>query len=130
MLINCQARNVFIILLIFKWVSYLDLITKEINNSWVILICIKNPGDVVYWGRNAYASSGTTIKIMEPEEILELRLKLPGLTDFTRQEVPSEYNDDLVRIFADHVEKAGHPLETGPNLGCPKRYETFPSFWL
>jgi predicted HTH transcriptional regulator len=95
----------------------MEIKTKNIDDNWVIIICIKNPGDVVYWGTEAYVSSGTTIKRMEPDEILELRLKLPGLTDYTRQEVPSEYDEELLQIFTDHVKKGGHFLETGT---CPQ----------
>ena len=91
----------------------ISIYTKKIINDWIIIVCIKNPGDVVYWGSIAYAASGTTIKIMEPDEILELRLKLPGLTDFTRQKMKSKYDAELVGIFAAHVKQAGHPLEIG-----------------
>lgn len=91
----------------------INIYTKNISDSWIIIICLKNPGDVVYWGSNAYAASGTTIKNLEPDEILELRLKLPGLTDFTRQKFKSEYDTKLVHLFAEHVAQTGHPLEIG-----------------
>lgn len=95
--------------------SCISITPKIVDNNWVIIICIKNPGDVVYWGSDAYVAAGTTIKSMEPDQILELRLKLPGLTDFTRQKITSEYNTELVQCFAEHVKQAGHPLEIGSN---------------
>lgn len=87
----------------------------EVNGSWVIVIGIRNPGEVVYWGTTAYIAAGTTLREMEPHEALELRLRLPGLTDFSRQERTSEYQWDLVSSFLDQVNTSGHPLEVTPD---------------
>lgn len=76
----------------------------EVEGSWVILINVSNPGDVVYWGTHAYTGSGTTIRALEPPEVMELRLRLPGLSDFTRMECDAgELDNDLVSEFVDKV---------------------------
>jgi len=75
----------------------------EVNGSWLIVISVANPGDVVYWGSHAYTASGTTTRALEPHEVLELRLRLPGLTDFTRTRKSSIYNTALAAQFASKV---------------------------
>lgn len=89
---------------------------REINGSYVLILKIVNPGDVVYWGSNAYCASGTTQRIMEPEEVLELRLKLPGLTDFSRQVVESGYNNDLILLLLNRINKKGSLLECATDV--------------
>jgi predicted HTH transcriptional regulator len=87
--------------------------TRDVNGSVILIVELQNPGDVVYWGAEAYGASGTTISKLDPHQILELRLKLPGLTDFTRQPTESEYSDELVDLFAHRVRSKGHVLEQG-----------------
>jgi predicted HTH transcriptional regulator len=87
--------------------------TLEIDGAYVVIIELKNPGDVVYWGANAYSASGTTLHKMEPEEILELRLKLPGLSDLTKQPLKDSYQENLVNIFVNRLSDKGHMLEQG-----------------
>lgn len=53
----------------------------EIEENWIVIVQIKNPGDVVYWDSYAYIAPGTTSRKLEPDQILELRIKLPGRTD-------------------------------------------------
>lgn len=77
----------------------------EIQNSWVIIIAVKNPGDVVYWNNCAYYGAGTTIKAMNPEEVLKIRIQLPGLADYSKQTASSTYNEDLINIFLNSVSK-------------------------
>jgi predicted HTH transcriptional regulator len=84
---------------------------REIDGSWIIAIGIRNPGEVVYWANHAFSASGTTIKEMAPDEILKLRIQLPGLTDFSSQSVESEYNPELTKLFAERVADRGHPSE-------------------
>lgn len=79
--------------------------------GWVIIVAIKNVGEVVYWGSSAYVASGTTLKQMEAEAILQLRLQLPGLTDFSNQSTKSPYDPQLVLEFTEDVKTAGHLLE-------------------
>jgi len=87
--------------------------TRTINSSAILILELENPGDVVYWGTDAYGASGTTISKLEPHQILELRLKLPGLTDFTRQSSQDGYDDHLIDLFAQRVRSKGHALEQG-----------------
>lgn len=89
----------------------------KLDGSWIIAICVRNPGEVVYWDTTPYTGSGTSLREMEPHEILELRLKLPGLTDYTRQIEDSEYQEELVSQFIEQVKKSGHPMETGYRNG-------------
>lgn len=87
--------------------------TCDVNGSIILILELQNPGDVVYWGTEAYGAAGTTISKLEPHQILELRLKLPGLTDFTRQSTRSEDDTALVGLFAQRISERGHALEQG-----------------
>jgi predicted HTH transcriptional regulator len=91
--------------------------TCDVNGSSILILELQNPGDVVYWGTDAYGAAGTTITKLEPEQILKLRLKLPGLTDFTRQKEQSTYDQVLVTQFAQRVSSRGHALEQGDQTG-------------
>jgi len=71
----------------------------ELNNKWFIIIQFENPGVVVYWNKKAYITSGTTISEMEPEEIVGLTVKLPGLSDYTAQNYQGDFQNDLVKKF-------------------------------
>jgi len=84
---------------------------KEVAGVWTIVITVKNVGEVTYWDGIAFSASGTTLARMEPEEVLKLRLQLPGLFDFSNQHIKSQYAPELVADFASRVKEAGHPLE-------------------
>lgn len=71
----------------------------EINNSWVIVVKIGNPGTVTYWDRVAYKASGTTTADMSPPEIMELTCKLPGLTDFSKQKWEGQLDVEAAKTF-------------------------------
>jgi len=88
----------------------------EIDGSWIIVVAIENIGEVVYWSKDAYISSGTTIKVMSPEEILKLRIKLPGLTDFSRQIVMDEYSESLLFDFYKRILKRSNPSEHSESI--------------
>lgn len=77
--------------------------TANIDDSWIIFLALGNPGDVVYWGTHAYTAAGTTSRVLEPSEVLELRLLLPGLSDYSRQNAASQYDEQLVARFVDDV---------------------------
>jgi predicted HTH transcriptional regulator len=68
-------------------VTLLDITTEDVDGSKLIICTIKNPGIVVKWGNYAFAGNGTTKKKLAPEQILELNLSLPGLTDVSKQSV-------------------------------------------
>lgn len=89
--------------------------THEIKGAYVLFVKLCNPGDVVYWGTNAYCASGTTQKLMEPEDILKLRLKLPGLTDFSRQPAHAKYNLSLINSMYNRIQQREHLLESAPD---------------
>jgi len=56
-----------------------------INDSYIVVIQIINPGSVVRWEQVAYKASGSTVSKMVPEEEMELTIKLPGLSDYSSQ---------------------------------------------
>jgi predicted HTH transcriptional regulator len=89
--------------------------SKEVDGSWILVIQIHNPGDVVYWGSNAYVAAGTTAKTMAPEEILQLRITLPGLSDYTAQEISSAYDSQLANDFATLFATEESSLEANPD---------------
>lgn len=86
---------------------------KKTKNGWLVIVTIQNAGEVTYWGDYAYCASGTTTKRMEPDEILKLRIQLPGLIDYSRQYHKSSYNEDLVRRFAGEIARRAHPMDNG-----------------
>jgi predicted HTH transcriptional regulator len=86
---------------------------KRTAKGWLVIVTIQNAGEVTYWGDHAYCASGTTTKRMEPNEILKLRIQLPGLIDYSNQYHKSAYDETLVRRFADFIVKRGHPSEKG-----------------
>lgn len=57
----------------------------EIDGQWLVVIKFCSPGSVVYWNNTAYKGAGTTIKSMTPEEVMQLTVALPGLTDYSAQ---------------------------------------------
>jgi predicted HTH transcriptional regulator len=59
----------------------------QLNDKWFVIIQFENPGAVVYWNKKVYKTSGTTISEMEPDEIMGLTVTLPGLSDFTAQDL-------------------------------------------
>ncbi len=77
-----------------------DSITCEvINSGWIVILELGNPGAVVKWENYAYKSSGTTSEKMSPEEIMELTMELPGLTDYSKQVTDRNVNNGIVNIF-------------------------------
>lgn len=76
-----------------------DLTTDTINGSRLIIATVKNPGVVVKWNSGAWVGKGTTKKKLEEEEILELSLKLPGLTDYTKQAAAYIPDEEIVNGF-------------------------------
>ena len=75
----------------------------NIENKWIIIIQYNNPGAVVYWNKQPYKASGTTIAPMMPEEVMALTVKLPGLSDYTSQKWMGNANDALVKEFAEYI---------------------------
>lgn len=85
---------------------------RKTSNGWIVIISIQNSGEVTYWGNHSYAASGTTIKEMSPVEVLQLRIQLPGLTDYSKQFHKSVYRNELVARFAAEVSERSSLLET------------------
>ena len=48
---------------------------------------------------------------MAPQEVLHLRIQLPGLSDFSRQNASSRPDRALVTQFGNQVTKKGMPTE-------------------
>jgi predicted HTH transcriptional regulator len=86
---------------------------KKTKNGWLVIVTVQNAGEVTYWGDYAYCASGTTTKRMEPDEILKLRIQLPGLFDYSRQYHKSAYNEGFVRRFAEQIVQKAHPMDNG-----------------
>ena len=84
----------------------------QINNNWVLILEIKNPGTVVYWEGVAYKASGTTIAEMQPEEITGLIVTLPGLNDYSKQPWTGKSNTNLAQSFVECIarNKKGLPF--------------------
>src|SRR6266480_2556819 len=50
---------------------------------------------------------------MEPDEILKLRIQLPGLIDYSRQYFKSAYSEGLIGRFVDQIVERAHPIDKG-----------------
>jgi hypothetical protein len=72
----------------------------EIKHNWIIVIKIGNPGTVTRWDRIAYKASGTTTADMSPSEVMELTIKLPGLTDFSKQKWQGQVDIEPAKSFS------------------------------
>lgn len=80
--------------------AHTSLTCVEVSDSWIVVLCVKNPGAVVYWSNDAYKRAGSTIHEMKPDEILELTIKLPGLTDYSKQPWHGKVDDALVNTYS------------------------------
>jgi predicted HTH transcriptional regulator len=80
-------------------ISLVDLTSDDIEGNMIVIAHVKNPGVVVKWEGSAHAGKGTTKKKLSDQEILELNLSLPGLTDLTRQKTTYDPVEDLAKIF-------------------------------
>lgn len=76
-----------------------DLTSHFINEKYIIIITVFNPGIVVKWKGNAWSGKGTTKRKLETYEILELSLKLPGLEDISKFRSNFIPNPELVKEF-------------------------------
>jgi len=84
-------------------IACLGISCHQLDNKWFILIKYSNPGSVVYWNNSAHKAAGTTIELMTPEEIMQLTVSLPGLTDFSAQAWSGQYDQSKVVHFATTV---------------------------
>jgi predicted HTH transcriptional regulator len=73
--------------------------TFEVAGRWILVIKIANPGALVKWNHTAYKKAGTTIVAMRPDEEMELTIKLPGLSDFSKQTFDGPIDSGLVDSF-------------------------------
>jgi len=76
-----------------------------VAGKWIIAIEIENPGTVIKWNHKAYTGTGTTISEMNPDEIMELTITLPGLKDYSAQNAESNIIDECVLEFANAIEE-------------------------
>ncbi|MBN2271107.1 MAG: type IV toxin-antitoxin system AbiEi family antitoxin domain-containing protein [Sedimentisphaerales bacterium] len=85
-----------------------------VNGQWVVAIKFRSPGSVVYWNNVAYKAAGTTIVSMTPEEIMQLTIALPGLTDYSAQRWAGVSDDRKVTEYINCVahRRSGTTLES------------------
>jgi hypothetical protein len=95
-------------------IACLGISCHEQGGQWFVILRCTNPGSVVYWNKSAYKGAGTTIELMEPEEVMQLTIALPGLTDYSGQEWTGEYDQqkagDFARAAAER--RSGTSMET------------------
>jgi predicted HTH transcriptional regulator len=75
----------------------------DTTHGWIVVIKAANPGAVVYWKMKAYKKAGTTTAEMRPDEVLELTIKLPGLTDYSKQPWTGPVSESLVSSYMSSV---------------------------
>jgi len=75
------------------------LTAHEISNSWIIVVEVKCPGAVTKWNDSAYKSTGTHATKMSSEEVMQLTLQLPGLSDYSAQKWEGSVDEQLVDTF-------------------------------
>lgn len=83
---------------------------EVINSSWFVILELRNPGQVVKWENSAYKSSGSTSKKMTPEEIMQLTIELPGLTDYSKQIIERNVDEEIVSIFCQDIRDNNNDL--------------------
>lgn len=76
------------------------------------MIKIVNPGAVVRWNHAAYKKAGTTIQAMKPDEEMELTVKLPGLSDFSKQSFDGPHDSGLVDSFLSKLRRKRVEFDT------------------
>lgn len=75
----------------------------EVNSAWFIVIQLKNPGTVVKWNGVAWIATGTTVRDMTAVEVMEMTMKLPGLTDYSAQLWSGEIDAEICRNFVERL---------------------------
>lgn len=83
----------------------------EVSASFVVIITVQNPGEVTSWDSKAHIAAGTTMDEMAREDVLRLRIQLPGLVDYSRQSHRSNCDNALLSLFAEAVNTKGHTVE-------------------
>jgi hypothetical protein len=84
-------------------IACLRIACHDIGGQWVVVVRYANPGSVVYWNNSAYKAAGTTVELMTAEEVMQLTVALPGLTDFSAQPRTSAYDAEMAMDFASAV---------------------------
>jgi ATP-dependent DNA helicase RecG len=92
----------------------------EISGAWCIGVGVRNPGAVVYWENKAYKRAGTTIEEMKPDEVMELTVKLPGLSDYSKQPWSGHASERQVRHYLEAVaQRQREPAVSGAGERTP-----------
>lgn len=86
--------------------------TFNVSGNWILVIKIVNPGAVVRWNHAAYKKAGTTIQAMKPDEEMELTVKLPGLSDFSKQSFDGPLDSGLVDSFLSKLRRKRVEFDT------------------
>src|SRR5262249_14493342 len=73
----------------------------DLDGRWVIVLRLENPGSVVKWDGTSYKGVGTTLQAMTPAEVMELTVRLPGLSDYSAQPWDGAASEALVSSFAE-----------------------------
>lgn len=90
-----------------------------LGSNWFVAVELCQPGAVVKWGGKAYKAAGTTQAEMTPQETLELTIRLPGLSDYTKQAWQGEVDADLVSDFSKTL-AAARPADLSDLPGLDK----------
>jgi predicted HTH transcriptional regulator len=75
----------------------------DFGGRWIIILKIENPGAVVKWQGAAYKATGTTLQQMDAAEVMELTVRLPGLSDYSAQECSGPASEDGIISFANRL---------------------------
>ena len=75
----------------------------DTGRGWIVILSLANPGAVVKWDAVAYKAAGTTSARMVPEEIMELTVQLPGLSDKSAQPWSGAIDSGLAKAFLERV---------------------------
>lgn len=82
-----------------------SLTCHDTGRGWVVVLYMLNPGAVVKWESAAYKAAGTTSSKMLPEEVMELTVRLPGLSDKTAQTWTGSIDNSLAKGFLENVSR-------------------------
>jgi hypothetical protein len=75
----------------------------DLDGRWIIVLKVENPGAVVKWDGAAYKGVGTTLQIMDAAQVMELTVRLPGLSDYSAQSWAGSISPESLIPFAKHL---------------------------
>lgn len=75
----------------------------ETQTGWVVVLELGSPDAVTLWNKRAYKLQGTSTSEMSPDEFMGLTIRLPGSSDFSRQDWDGPVDASLAKRYGELV---------------------------